>query len=59
LPTYCFYRLDGVGRISAAAWIEADDDVRALSAAQVQAPSGHFELWERNRLVHRDTVPRS
>ena len=54
LATYRLYRLDGAGRISAAEWIEAADDEQARLRARGQS-SGRYELWERNRLVHRET----
>ena len=54
LPTYRLYRLDGAGRISAAEWIEAADDEAARLQAREQS-SGGYELWQRNRFVHRDT----
>ena len=53
LPTYRLYRLDGAGRISAAEWLEADDDDAARLHAASQCPSGRYELWERKRLVDR------
>jgi hypothetical protein len=60
LPTYRLYRLDGAGKITAADWIEADDDAGATRQAQEQAASsgGFYELWERNRLVGRNRAPR-
>jgi len=53
LPTYRIYRLDGVGNIEAADWIEADGDEEAVLQAQDRAGDGRFELWERERLVTR------
>ena len=53
MPTYRIYRLDGVGNIEAADWIEADGDEAAVRQAQDRAGDGQFELWERNRLVKR------
>lgn len=53
LPSYRLYRLDGAGRISAAEWIEADDDADARLKAQADSPSGQYELWQRRRLVER------
>lgn len=54
LPTYRLYRLDGAGRINAAAeWIEAADDDQACSSARERAAAGRYELWDGNRLVER------
>ena len=57
MTTYRLYRLDGAGRIVAAEWIEAADDVQARIEAGKQS-SGRYELWDRNRLVHRETGAR-
>jgi hypothetical protein len=56
LPTYRLYRLDGVGKIVAAGWIEADHDEEAMRQAQeeTRASGGTYELWERNRLVAKN-----
>jgi hypothetical protein len=54
VPTYRLYRLDGAGRISAAEWIDAADDEQALSTARAQSKSGGYELWDKQRLVHRE-----
>ncbi|MGE5564109.1 MAG: hypothetical protein ACM3ZV_12520 [Bacillota bacterium] len=53
MPTYRLYRLDGAGRISTAEWIDAADDEAARRLAFDQS-SGRYELWQRNRLVHRE-----
>lgn len=53
MPTYRIYRLDGVGNIEAADWIEAGGDDEAVRQAQDRAGDGRFELWERERLVTR------
>jgi hypothetical protein len=54
LPTYRLYRLDGAGRINAAAeWIEAADDAQACSSARGRATSGRYEVWDGDRLVER------
>ena len=53
MPTYRIYRLDGVGNIEAADWIEAGGDDEAVRQAQDRAGEGRFELWERERLVTR------
>lgn len=51
MPTYRLYRLDGAGKIASADWIEAEADAEAIRLARAQAGLGHFELWERKRLV--------
>jgi len=54
LPTYRLYRLDGAGRINAAAeWIDAADDEQACAKARGLAASGRYEVWDGNRLVDR------
>jgi hypothetical protein len=57
LPNYRLYRLDGVGRISTAEWIDAADDSEARSIATSHCPVGRYELWERGRLVERVRRP--
>jgi hypothetical protein len=51
LPTYRLYRLDGAGRISAAEWVDADDDGDARSKAARECSRGRYELWQHDRLV--------
>jgi hypothetical protein len=53
LPTYRLYRLDGAGKITAAEWVEADDDEQARLKAHASVDRASFELWDRNRLVGR------
>jgi hypothetical protein len=53
LTTYRLYRLDGAGRISGAGWIDAADDAEARTKASADAPHGHYELWQKERLVER------
>lgn len=55
LRTYRFYRLDGLGRICAAEWVDAADDEEARSKVRTQTVGGQYELWERNRLLERVT----
>jgi hypothetical protein len=45
------YRLDGVGKIISADWIEADADAEAARQAQEMMDGHRFELWQRDRLV--------
>ncbi len=55
---YRLYRLDGAGRITAAEWLEADDDTSAEArAAELSDGRGAIEIWARSRLVARVTPP--
>lgn len=54
VPGYRIYRLDGDGRFSTADWIDAEDDVSALSAARSAMKERPFELWHGARLVARE-----
>lgn len=54
LSAYRLYRLDGSGKIDTADWIEAADDDAAVTEARARFPTGGFELWHRQRLIHRD-----
>ena len=51
MPAYRMYRLDGVGKIISADWIEADADAEAARQAQEMMDGHRFELWQRDRLV--------
>ena len=51
MATYRLYCLDGVGKVASAEWIEAEDDERALSAAETVRRGRPCELWEGGRLV--------
>jgi hypothetical protein len=51
LPNYRLYRLDGVGKIVGADWLEAEDDRQALEDAEERAGGSRYELWDRKRLV--------
>lgn len=53
LGNYRLYRLDGAGKITSAEWIEASCDDDAVRDARTRAQAGSFELWEKDRLVHR------
>jgi len=57
LSAYRLYRLDGSGKIDSADWIEAAAEDAAIAEAHARLPEGGFELWHRQRLVHRE--PRS
>lgn len=54
MPGYRVYTLDGDGRFSRADWIEAEDDLSALSAARCTMQERPFELWHGKRLVARE-----
>jgi hypothetical protein len=51
LPAYRLYRLDGVGKIASADWIEADADEAALREARSRVDGHRVELWDGKRLV--------
>lgn len=57
MANYRLYRLDGAGKIDAAEWIEADDDVQALNLARGRGAGSPFELWYGKRLVVRKADP--
>ena len=59
MPAYRIYQIDGDGRFSAAEWIQADDDQRALDAARVAMEARPFELWQGNRLVATEKPPQA
>jgi hypothetical protein len=50
---YRLYCLDGIGKISAAEWLAADDDENAIRSAKDLKKNVPCELWDRNRLVAR------
>jgi len=57
MGTYRIYRLDGVGRIRGAGWLDALNDRFALEGARMLASSdgyvGDCEVWQRDRLIAR------
>jgi hypothetical protein len=55
---YIVYRLDGVGRIRGAEWMEALNDRFALDGARALSGSGGCEVWQLDRRVGR-VQPRS
>jgi hypothetical protein len=57
MASYRLYCLDRQGKITAAEWIEADDDIAALSAARVLGKPMACELWLRNRMIERIEPP--
>jgi len=50
---YIVYRLDGVGKIRGAEWIEAFSDHDALTRARRLAEDGGCEVWQLERRVGR------
>jgi hypothetical protein len=53
MPSYRLYFLDGQGKITAAEWIEAEDDAAALAAARALDKPSACELWLRDRMIER------
>ena len=53
MANYRLYSLDRRGKITAAEWIEADDDAAALSASRALAKPVACELWLHNRMIDR------
>ena len=54
MTSYRVYCLDGVGSISLADWIEAEDDVRAVRhAREMKNGALRCEIWQGQRLVAR------
>ena len=54
MSAYRLYGLDGSGKIDTADWIEAAAEAAAVAEARARFPEGGFELWHRQRLVHRE-----
>jgi hypothetical protein len=54
LSAYRLYGLDGSGKIDTADWIEAAAEAAAVAEARARFAEGGFELWHRQRLVHRE-----
>lgn len=53
MGTYRLYRLDGVGKVASAEWIDANDDDAAIEAAKDMMDGAKYELWANSRLVVR------
>ena len=51
LQSYRYYRLDGVGHLHSAEWIEAASDESAIAIVQGTCASASCELWQGERLV--------
>ena len=50
---YRVYRLDGLGRIRGAEWLDALNDRYALEGARAIAEEGECEVWQLGRIVGR------
>ena len=48
-----YYRLDGVGQIQGAEWLDAASDEDAIEQLKVKHSDGVCELWKGKRLVGR------
>lgn len=53
MANYRLYCLDGRGKISAAEWLEAEDNAAAVVAARKLGKSVSCELWLRDRMIER------
>ncbi len=53
MASYRLYCLDRQGKITAAEWLEAEDDASALAAARALGKPMACELWLRNRMIDR------
>ena len=53
MASYIVYRLDGVGKIHGAEWVDALSDRFALEAARALAGPGGCEVWQRDRRIGR------
>lgn len=50
---YIVYRLDGLGRIRSAEWLDALNDHYALKGARAIAGPGECEVWQLSRKIGR------
>ena len=53
LQSYRYYRLDGVGHLHSAEWIEAESDEAAVEMVKGMCAEALCEIWQRDRLVAR------
>ena len=53
MASYRLYCLDRQGKIMAAEWVEAEDDVAAVAASRALAKPTDGELWLHNRMIDR------
>ena len=51
LDSYRYYRLDGVGHLHSAEWIEAASDEGAIALVEIRYPDAVCEIWQGRRLV--------
>ena len=51
LQSYRYYRLDGVGHLHSAEWIEAASDEDAIAQVEATHPGALCEIWHSDRLV--------
>jgi hypothetical protein len=52
-PDYKLYCLGGDGKITAADWIDAESDEKAIAIARALKKDVDCEIWRGNRLVAR------
>jgi hypothetical protein len=50
---YRYYRLDGLGHIQGAEWLDAASDEEAIAQLKSKHSDGTCELWKGKRLVGR------
>ena len=50
---YRVYCLDGTSKVSSGAWIEAEDDDKAIAIATERHDGFECEVWQGKRLVSR------
>ena len=53
MGAYRVYCLDGLGKVWAAEWIEAEDDPAAIESARQLKDAVRCEVWQSHRLVAR------
>ena len=51
MPEYRLYCLDGIGKITAAEWIDATGDAEAIMIARALKKDVACELWCGSRLI--------
>ena len=53
MANYRVYCLDGLNKVAAAEWLEADDDEGAIEQVKDRHDGYKCELWDGDRLVAR------
>ena len=53
MAEYRLYQLDGVDRVCAGEWIEAENDAAAIEAVRALCKSVDCELWQGDRFITR------